>query len=57
MNIWTDINNKNKAEDILQSTMNEELQNCFARMRVLENANIAEAASQTDLENNQPNDN
>lgn len=57
MNIWTDINNKNKAEDILQSTMNEELRNCFARMRELEKAKIAEAASQTDLEDNQPNDN
>ena len=58
MNIWNDIENENKSEDISHSnnTLNEELRNCFARMRELQNAKTAEAATQTDRVGEQHND-
>lgn len=58
MNIWEKIKNEhNIPEDVSHSKLNEELRNCFARMRELENAKTAEAASQTDLGGEQPNNN
>jgi hypothetical protein len=58
MNIWQDIpsENINKQEDASHSKLNEELRNCFARMRELKDDMTAEAATRTDLEGEQFND-
>jgi hypothetical protein len=62
MNIWKEGDELKKIceqEDVshLSRKMNEELRNCFARMRESQDAKTAEAASQTDLVGEQDNDN
>lgn len=62
MNIWLDgleIEKIREQEDVthldFKKNLNEELQNCFARMRESKDDMTAEAAIQTDIEGEQLN--